>query len=94
MTVDFSAIPTALAEALTISEFGAEILVSAFVVLIFVICTAIFTQNPIVLFIMSLLGMTVSIAIGWLDYWVLLITCLVVALAYSSKISDIMSGGG
>ncbi|HKJ30801.1 MAG TPA: hypothetical protein VKA34_03190 [Balneolales bacterium] len=93
MTVDFSAIPSALADALTISEFSAEILVSAFVVLLFVICTAIFTQEMIVLVIMAFLGITVSIALGWLDYFFLIFAALIVALLYSAKISALLSGG-
>ena len=80
MTVDFSAIPEALAAALTISEFAAEIMISAFVILLFVCVTAIFTRDTIVLIIVVLLSMSLNIALGWLDPFFLVFTALLVAL--------------
>lgn len=94
MTVDFSAIPAAVAEALTITEFSAEILVSIFVVMLIVVITAIFTRDPVILIIMTLLGLTLDIALGWLDYWVLFVIALLIALAYSNKITDMIGGLG
>ena len=91
--IDLSAIPTALAGALGISTFAAEILMSAVVVLIVVVITAIFTKDTIILVIMTLLGITLSIAMGWLDYFFLVFACLIVALMYSSLIREKLSGG-
>lgn len=92
--VDFGAIPEAVAEALTISEFAAEVLISTVVILVIVAATAIFTQEPIVLIIMTLLGITVDIAFGWLDYFFLVFACLIVALLYSNQIKNLITGGG
>ena len=93
MTVDFSAIPGALADALTISEFAAEIMISVFVVMIVICVTAIFTRDTITLIIMTLLALTLDIALGWLDYFFLVFAALIVALLYAQKISDGLSGG-
>ena len=93
MTVDFSQIPAALADALTISEFGAEIMISMFVILIFVSITAIFTRDTIVLIIMTLMAISLDIALGWLDSFFLVFSALIVALLYSAKIRDLIGGG-
>ena len=93
MTVDFSQIPAALADALTISEFGAEIMISMFVLLIFVSVTAIFTRDTIVLVIMSLMALTLDIALGWLDPFFLVFASLIVALMYASQIKTVLGGG-
>ena len=92
MSVDISALPTYLADALTISEFAGGLLASVFVVALCVAVIAIFTRDPITLVIFTLLGMTVSIGLGWLDYWVLFVVALVVALAYSNKITGMLGG--
>lgn len=39
------------------------------------------------------LGLVAGVAIGWLNYWVLLVVCLIVALLFSGKIKDWASGG-
>jgi hypothetical protein len=93
MTVDFSAIPSALADALTISEASAEILMSVVVIMIIVAITAVFTTDTIVLIIMTMIGMTLDIALGWLDYFFLVFAALIVALLYSGKMRTVLSGG-
>ena len=93
MTVDFSAIPAALAEALTISEFAAEIMIAAFVIMCFIVVTAIFTRDPITLIIMILMSVSLNIALGWLDPFFLVFAALLVALMYASKIRDVLGGG-
>lgn len=94
MTVDFSAIPSALAEALTISEYAAELMVSIFVVGLILCVVAVFTREPITLIIFVFLGLTLDIAMGWLDYFVLIFALLVVALLYANNIKNMLSGGG
>ena len=93
MTVDFSAIPAALAEALTISEFSAEIMISMFVILIFICVTAIFTRDTITLIIMILLSISLDIALGWLDPFFLVFSALLIALMYAAKIREVLGGG-
>lgn len=92
MSVDISALPEYLAEALTVSTLAGELLCSIFVIMLIVACVAIFTRDPITLIIFVFLGLTVDIALGWLDYWVLFVVALLVALAYSKNITDMLGG--
>ena len=94
MTVDISTFPQYLADALNISTFGGQLIASVFVVALITVCIAIFTRDPITLIIFVFLGLTVDIALGWLDYWVLFVVALMIALAYSKKITDMLGGLG
>lgn len=91
-TIDLTEVPEALGEALGIGTFSGEILLSVFVIMIIVCIVAIFTRDTIVLIIFTLLGITLDIAFGWLDYFFLIFACLIVALLYANTIRDILKG--
>ncbi len=42
---------------------------------------------------MTILGLTLSVGIGWLHYWVLLVTALLIALFFAYSMRGLLSGG-
>ena len=93
MSVDISAIPELLGEALSITTLGGQLLCSVAVLITVIAITAIFTRDTIVLILMSFMGLTICIALEWLDYFFLVFAGLIVALLYARQISNILSGG-
>lgn len=95
-TVDLTNFPTALAEALTIDLFPAQILASTILIGLFVFPTLFLSKKfqipMIATIIMALLSMSFCIAVEWLDYWFLLVVAMIIALMFSGKMRSWVSG--
>jgi len=96
--VDLQSIPTQLAEALGIPTFGGQILISGITMLMFLLPICLLTRKgrgswiPEVAVTFVIMGF--CIAIDWLPYWFLLITCMLVALMFSGTMRDLITGKG
>lgn len=93
MTIDLGAVPEALGDMLTISDFAAGILLGIFVCVLIVVVVSIFTQNPIVLIVFIFVGSGLTVALGWFPYWILFIEVFVVALLYAFGVTKMLAGG-
>lgn len=74
--------------------FAGQILASAIVCLAILIPVAIWGKGFLPSLIMGLLGLGFCTAIGWLPFWFLLILSMILALMFSGKIRDWITGGG
>lgn len=83
----------ALADKLSISVFAGGILASMILTLAFIIPTAIWSKTLLPPLFVGLLTIGFSIAVGWLDYWFLLLIAMIIALMFGSKMSSIITGG-
>ena len=91
--VDISAIPEWFVSSLGLTLETSQILCSIILVLVVVCIIAIFTRDKLHLVLFVLLGITAAIALGWLNYFVLVFACLIVALLYASAMRKMLSGG-
>lgn len=91
-------LPQQVADYFGISEFAAKYLISGTGLLFVTIVVgfimkksanqAIFTAILVVNFVM----MAFFVALGWIDYWVFLILCLLVALMLAGTVRDLITG--
>lgn len=79
-------IPKNLADALNIPEYPARLIASTCLILIFLLPTIVFTRNVYILLLVGLMSLSTCIALGWLEFWYLLIIVLVVASLWSGKV--------
>lgn len=101
--VDMTSLPQMLSEALglpdTADYFAGKLLTTAIMLSLFMVPTLFacnkFRREPLLPSIfVGMLVFGFCIAMGWLDYWFLLIIALVVALMFAGKMRDLISGGG
>lgn len=94
--IDIEGIPQAFADALGTSLFAGQLLASAIFVTFFLFPTMLLTHKksdqtmPII--IVGILTMGVCVAFGWLPYWILLITSLIISLMFAGKMKDTITG--
>lgn len=101
MSVDLSQLPTALSEALGIDVYSAGILASLLFLMLTLFPALLVTgyatrKGSAVMYVALFVGITdlsLSIALGWLDYWVLLIICLLAAIMMAGTLRDLITGG-
>jgi hypothetical protein len=88
-TINLLELPEHLAQALGVPEYAGKLLASACIMLIFLLPMAIFGRNNMILIMLSgFILMGFLIAIGWLEYWFLLIIVLIISAMYSGKIKE------
>lgn len=94
--VDLSKFPERLSEMLGINEFAGELLASTLLMALFLFPAMMLargkvSQEYVILFVgFSVMG--ISIALGWLPYFMLLIIVMLVALLYAGKMREWIGG--
>ena len=101
--VDLTSLPEMLTDALglpdTADYFAGKLLTTTIMLSLFMIPTLFacnkFRREPLLPSIfVGMLVFGFCIAMGWLDYWFLLIICLIVALMFAGKMRDWVGGRG
>lgn len=93
--IDFKAIPELFAEKLNISTFAGGILCSGIILLIVTLPIVIIVRGKNVLIAIlpiDFIFMGFCIAIEWLPYYFLLVHATLVALLFSGKVRDLITG--
>lgn len=90
-------IPAQLGERLGVSTFAGGLIASAILFMMAIMPMALISRKRGTGFIAELVVgfvvMGVCIAIDWLPYWFLLIFSMIVALMFSGKMRDLITGG-
>lgn len=90
--LDLSNFPEALADKFNISVFAGGILASVLLMVMFMMPVALWSRTIIPPLFVGVLTLGFAIGVGWLDYWFLLVLCLMVALMFASKIRTVIGG--
>lgn len=94
--IDVTEIPAQLAERLGTDVFTAELICSAVIMLVTVCFVAYVIKKGTALtygvLITEFVVMGALIALSWLPYWILLITCLLVAVMFAASMRDLITG--
>jgi len=91
--VDLTDLPSNLAKALGVSEAVAKLIASARVMLLFLTPVLMLTKNLYAILMIGFIAMGTLIALGWLDFWFILVISLIIASLWGSKIAKAISGG-
>jgi len=91
--VDLADFPKQLSKKLNIPLFAAQLLTSGLFLALFLFPVFILTKNILAHLMIGFIIMGFCIAMGWLPYWFFLIIIMIVALMYSGKMRDWISGG-
>jgi len=90
-------IPTNLAEALGVTTFIAGIMAGSILLMIMILPTALITRKKNLGFIpeliMGFIGITISCALGWFPYWILIVLSLLIALMFAGNMRGWITGG-
>ena len=89
--VDISKLPNKLAEALNAPLFAGQILASAIPFCLICFPTFLLTKNSIAHISAIILSLSLTIALGWTPYWILLILGLIVAYLYANQMKGVFS---
>ena len=93
--VELSDFPQQLADKLGISLFPAQLMTSAIFLGLFMFPAILLAGKDNAIFAMVIVGLPVMgfcIAMGWLSYWFLLVIAMLIALMFSGKMRDWISG--
>ena len=91
--VNLMDLPKNLAQALGVSEAVAKLIASACVMLLFLTPVLMVTKNLYAILMIGFIAMGTLIALGWLDFWFILVISLIIASLWGSKIAKAISGG-
>lgn len=92
--VDLDNFPARLAEAFNVDVFAGQMLASNIIMLMFLLPVAMFARKNILAYLfMGFTSMGLCVALGYLPYWFLLVVVIIVALMFSGKMRDLISGG-
>jgi len=94
--IEITQIPAQLAERLGVDVFTASLILSA-VIMLFTVCIVAFVIKKgsaltYGVLITEFITMGALIALGWLPYWILLITCLLVAIMFADSMRNLITG--
>jgi len=92
--VNLSDLPQQLSEKLTIPLFAAQLLTTAIFLTLFLFPAFILTKNILAHIMIGFIIMGFCIAMEWLPYWFLIIIAMIVALMFSGKMRDWITGRG
>jgi len=92
--INLTSFPAALADKLSVSEFAGGIIASIILTLAFMLPVIIWSKTLLPALFVGILCIGASIAIGWLDYWFLLLISMLIALMFGAKMKDIITGSG
>lgn len=91
-SVNLLDLPSHLANALGIPEFSAELLTCSVFMLMFLLPIAIFSKgNLLLILLIGFLQLGFFVAVGWMDFWFILVIGLIVAGLWSSKMKGWIS---
>lgn len=101
LTVDLSELPQALADALGIDVYSGGILAALLFLMLTLFPALLVTgyatrKGNAVMYVALFIGiidLCFGVAIGWLDYWPLLIVCLLAGIMLASTMRDLITGG-
>lgn len=92
---DFSAIPQGLADKLNMPLFAGQILVSAIIIFIPLLVTAMLSGKSkhgwIAELFIGIMFSSFCIAIGWLPVYILILIALIIAISFSDKLSTVFT---
>ena len=89
--VDISKLPNKLAEALNMPLFAGQILASAIPFGLLCFPTFLLTKNSIAHISAIILCLSLTVAFGWLPYWILLLLALIIAFIYANQLKGVFS---
>ena len=89
--VDISKLPNKLAEALNMPLFAGQVLASAIPFGLLCFPTFLLTKNSIAHISAIILCLSLTVAFGWLPYWILLLLALIIAFMYANQIKGVFS---
>jgi len=89
--VDISKLPNKLAEALNMPLFAGQILASAIPFCLICFPTFLLTKNSIAHISSIILMLSLTVAFGWMPYWILLLLALIIAFIYANQIKGVFS---
>jgi type III secretory pathway component EscU len=87
-------IPKHLAKAFGIPEYAGRLLASICLTMIIMLPILLWARNLYLMLIIGLSCLGFCCAIGWLDFWFMLIICLIVAGLWSGKMRGWLTGNG
>jgi len=82
-----------LATQLNIGLFPAQVLLTTLIVGLFTFPVLLLSSKPLPPIIMAILSLCFCIAMSWIGYWVLLILTMIIALMFSGRMRDYITGG-
>lgn len=93
--VNMSAIPSYLADKLSIPTFAGQILATTIILMITLLPIALIRHRRgfVVELVVGTVVLGFSIAIGWLPYWFLLVVCLLIAGMFAGNMRKWVTGG-
>lgn len=91
--VDLTDLPSNLAKALGVSKAVAKLIASSCVMLLFLTPVLMLTKNLYAIMMMGFITIGILIALGWLDFWFILVISLIIASLWGSKIAKTITGG-
>jgi len=89
--VDISQLPAKLAEALNMPLFAGQILASAIPFGLLCFPTFLLTKNSIAHISAIILCLSLTVAFGWLPYWILLLLALIIAFIYANQLKGVFA---
>jgi len=89
--VDISQLPARLAEALNAPLFAGQILASAIPFCLICFPTFLLTKSNIAHISAIILCLSLTIALGWMPYWILLILAFIIAFLYANQIKGVFA---
>jgi hypothetical protein len=93
--IDLTSIPTQLGAALGTTAFVGGLIASAFMILMFDMPIIIFGRDqPMMLAIMTVLVLSIDVALTWLPYFTLIIIIFMLALLFASEMRTWITGRG
>jgi hypothetical protein len=94
--VSLTGVPDALANALGISLFPAQILASLLFMSFFLLPILFLTKgkNIILAVLIGISCLSFTVAIGWLPFWTLVVIVLMTSLMFAGSMRDWISGKG
>ena len=99
-TVNLGDVPTKLAEALNVSLFVGQLLSSLILMALFLLPSMLiagyFGGPGAVLYTVIFVGLGssgVCVGLGWLPAWLYLVVCMLIALLFSGKMRELITGG-
>ncbi len=95
-TVSLPGVPQQLADALGTNLFVGQLLMAIIMMLIPLLPTLILTRgkNTPLELVIGMIGIILGTALGWVPFWIPLCFIILIALMFSGKVRDWMSGHG
>lgn len=92
--IDLTTFPEYLAEKLGVDVFIGRLIAACIILGLCLFPTLALTRNPLSHLFMGMIALCITTALGWVPVWVLLVISMLVAMLFSSKIRNWISGSG